>query len=213
MTDTWQSDTLLYFGRDPILRRHHHDEIAAHVGRAHELLALPDEQQLFAQLWGDDWQKRAHLRLVYAYQHSLVGAKRALPLLPKSKLLVGDLERLCASEAALGAHRIEWIVAHDTEHSVFAYERSTQAGERVVIVLNCTPLPRTNYRVGVRSPGMWHELLNTDAADFGGNGHGNFGGVEAAPVPSHDRPLSLNLTLPPLGALYLCPERQVERER
>ena len=61
---------------------------------------------------------------------------------------------------------------------------------------------RSNDRIGVTAPGLWRELLNTDAADFGGSGQGNFGAVEAAPVPAHGRELSLNVTLPPLGAVW-----------
>jgi 1,4-alpha-glucan branching enzyme len=53
--------------------------------------------------------------------------------------------------------------------------------------------------------GTWGEVLNTDAAAFGGSNHGNVGGVEASPVPAHRRPFSVNLALPPLGALFLKP--------
>jgi 1,4-alpha-glucan branching enzyme len=50
---------------------------------------------------------------------------------------------------------------------------------------------------------MWREILNTDAVEYGGSGQGNMGGVEASPVPSHGRPFSLDLTLPPLAAIFL----------
>ena len=56
-------------------------------------------------------------------------------------------------------------------------------------------------KIGVTAPGSWRELLNTDAVDFGGSGQGNFGVAEAAPVRAHGRELSLNATLPPLGAV------------
>jgi len=200
---SWLTDTLRYFGRDPIQRRLHHVEVAAHVTRRHEVLTLPDERTLFGQMWGDDWQKRAHMRLVYAYQYSLIGTKQSTPVLPKSKLLVGDLDRLLAREAALRSPNVEWIISGDADNSVFVYERSAGADDAMIVALNCTPVPRTNYRVGVREPNTWRELLNTDAVDYDGTGHGNLGGVEAAPVPANDRPLSLNLTLPPLGALFL----------
>jgi 1,4-alpha-glucan branching enzyme len=64
-------------------------------------------------------------------------------------------------------------------------------------------VPRTNYRVGVARAGTWREILNTDAVELGGSGHGNLGAVEATPVRSHGRAFSLNLTLPPLGAVFL----------
>jgi len=58
-------------------------------------------------------------------------------------------------------------------------------------------------RVGVTRPGLWSEILNTDARELGGSGHGNLGGVDAAPVRANDRPFSLTITVPPLGAVFL----------
>ena len=74
-------------------------------------------------------------------------------------------------------------------------------------LFNCTPVPRHDYRVGVPVGGRWREMLNTDAAAFGGSGMGNLGGVTADDVPCHGRPASLRLTLPPLAALYFAPAR------
>ena len=73
----------------------------------------------------------------------------------------------------------------------------------LLVVCNFTPVPRLNYRVGVPEFGYWEEILNSDALHFGGAGYGNFGGMEATPMPSHDRFHSLNLTLPPLGMIAL----------
>ena len=73
------------------------------------------------------------------------------------------------------------------------------------MVAHFTPLVRSNYRVGVPSGGMWRELLNSDAAIYGGSNVGNGGAVEAAPLVAHGRPYSLNLTLPPLGILVFKP--------
>jgi 1,4-alpha-glucan branching enzyme len=64
---------------------------------------------------------------------------------------------------------------------------------------NFTPVPRYNYRVGVSAGGHWDEVLNSDAPLYGGSGQGNFGGLEAAPVPSYGRPYTLTVTAPPLG--------------
>ena len=75
----------------------------------------------------------------------------------------------------------------------------------MLVVLNCTPVPRHDYRVGVPRGGVWREILNTDAAAFGGSGIGNLGTVIADDIPFHARPASLRLTLPPLAALYLAP--------
>lgn len=124
-------------------------------------------------------------------------------------LLVGELDRLYRSEPAL--HQLDcepggfhWLDADDLEHSVLIYERvGRDPADRILIALNFVPVVHANYRIGVPRPGRYRELLNTDAVELGGSGQGNFGGVEARPVRAHGRELSLSLTLPPLGALFL----------
>ncbi len=97
-----------------------------------------------------------------------------------------------------------WIDGSDAEHSVLAFVRQGEAGTApVVAVFNFTPVPRTNYRIGVPGGGYWREALNSDARHYGGSGMGNMGGVEASPLPLHGRSHSLALTLPPLAALFL----------
>jgi 1,4-alpha-glucan branching enzyme len=75
----------------------------------------------------------------------------------------------------------------------------------VLVVLNFTPVPRMGYRLGVSREGHWAEALNSDAAPYGGQGFGNYGGADTEAVPAHGHPQSLVLTLPPLGALFLTP--------
>jgi len=101
----------------------------------------------------------------------------------------------------------EWIDCNDTAASVISLLRKsrTPAGE-IVIVCNFTPVPRYGYRVGVPSGGFWRELLNSDAQEYGGSGMGNLGGVHADAQPTHGRPFSVSLTLPPLSALFLKSE-------
>lgn len=127
--------------------------------------------------------------------------------------LVRDLNRLYRDEPAL--HRrdhapegFRWVIGDDHRNSVFAYLRMD--GEPgfapLLVVLNMTPVPREGYRIGVPAdePGratVWRELLNTDAAAYGGGGRGNGGAVTSQVQPSHGWPQSLALTLPPLSAL------------
>jgi 1,4-alpha-glucan branching enzyme len=102
----------------------------------------------------------------------------------------------------------EWIDANDGERSVLSFLRKAKTNEDVILVVcNFTPVPRRNYRVGVPRGGSWRELLNSDAYEHGGAGFGNMGGVEASPIPFHGRSQSLNLTIPPLGAIFLKSER------
>jgi 1,4-alpha-glucan branching enzyme len=99
----------------------------------------------------------------------------------------------------------EWIDSNDNESSVLAFLRKS-GGSMVLVVCNFTPLLRTDYRVGVPRGGYWRERLNSDAVEYGGSGVGNFGGVEAAPLPAHGRFHSLALRLPPLGVLFFTPD-------
>jgi 1,4-alpha-glucan branching enzyme len=242
----WMHDTLGYFGLDPITRSAHHNQLTfrgLYAFAEHFLLPLSHDEvvhgkrALLEKMPGDDWQKFATLRLLYAYQWTQPGAKllfmggefgqrnewshnrsldwhllRQSPLHGQLQLLVGDLNRLYRSEPALHERDtepegFEWIAANDAETSVYAYLRLGRDRERPILaIFNCTPVPRFNYRLGIPGPGIWFEILNTDGEGFGGSNHGNLGGVEATPVPSHGRPYSLNLTLPPLGAVFLQPK-------
>jgi 1,4-alpha-glucan branching enzyme len=122
---------------------------------------------------------------------------------------VRDLNHLYSSELAL--HELdcdpagfEWIDANDTDNSVLSFVRKAKSSDEVVLaMLNFTPVVRTGYRVGVPRGGYWKELLNSDAKDYSGSGAGNMGGLKAAHIPSHGRPNSLLLTLPPLSAIFL----------
>src|SRR5881392_3765876 len=124
--------------------------------------------------------------------------------------LVADLNELCRSETPLHqldteAAGFEWVDANDSNQSVASYLRKDRAGEPVLVVLNYTPLVRTGYRVGGPRGGEWRELFNSEAAVYGGTGVGNYGTVHAQAIASHGRQQSLELKLPPLGALFLKP--------
>jgi 1,4-alpha-glucan branching enzyme len=197
---------------------------------------------LINKMAGDDWQKFANLRLLYGYMWAQTGKKilfmggefaqrrewnhdasldwhlMEAPAHAAIARLVGTLNHLYRSEPALHVRDCEpggldWVDANDADNSVYAFLRkSADPDDTILVILNCTPLPRFNYRVGVDAEGHWSELLNTNAETFGGSGHGNFGGLDAYPVPKHGRRFSLNLTLPPLGVLYLKRDKSVRGE-
>jgi 1,4-alpha-glucan branching enzyme len=187
---------------------------------------------LAGKMPGDTWQQFANLRALFGYMWSHPGKKLLFMggefgqrrewaheselewwvlQYPEHSCLrnwVGDLNRVYRAERAL--HEVdfdqsgfEWIDCHDAEESVLAYLRRARNGEAVAVVCNFTPVPRTNYVLGVPAGGFWRELLNSDAPIYGGSGVGNYGGVEAAPVPAHGRMHSITITLPPLGVIYL----------
>jgi 1,4-alpha-glucan branching enzyme len=97
----------------------------------------------------------------------------------------------------------EWIDAGNAEQSVVAFVRKSRSGPPVLVVTNFTPVPRQNFLIGVPQRGVWRELLNSDALEYGGSGWGNLGSVESVPVSSHGRTDSLNLQLPPLATIML----------
>jgi 1,4-alpha-glucan branching enzyme len=98
----------------------------------------------------------------------------------------------------------EWVDCTDWQSSVIAFLRKPRgAGAPVLVACNLTPMPRSNYVLGVPSGGFWEEILNSDSRDYGGAGWGNLGGVESAPIGMHGRENSISLTLPPLSTLIL----------
>jgi 1,4-alpha-glucan branching enzyme len=236
----WMHDTLAYLAHEPVHRKYHHGQLTFRMIYAFsENFVLPlshDEVvygkgSLLAKMPGDDWQKRANLRLLYGYMYTQPGKKllfmggefgqwsewnhdasldwHLLDELPHSMLLrwVRDLNTLYRGEPAL--HQLDtspagfgWIDCNDAEQSVLVYLRRARSSSDVIIVAcNFTPLPRRNYRIGVPAPGRWEEILNSDAPLYGGSGQGNLGGVVSVPVPWHGRVQSINVTLPPLGVV------------
>ena len=192
---------------------------------------------LLNKMPGDVWQKLANLRLLFGHMYAqpgkkllFMGAELAawrewdhdssldwhlleVPAHAGIAHWLEDLNRLYAQEPAL--HELdcvpegfEWIDGSDAEHSVIAFlRRGKTLGRAVAVVFNFTPVPRQEYRIGVPEPGLWKEILNSDAAEYGGSGVGNLGGVETAPIPTHGRPQSVALSLPPLGVLFLQREK------
>jgi len=238
----WMHDTLLYFEKDPVHRKYHHGTLTFRMIYAfNENFVLPlshDEVvhgkgSLIGKMPGDEWQRFAGLRLLYAYMWSQPGKKLLFmgsefgqvsewrhdtslewhvlqyPNHAGVQRFLQDLNRRYRSEPALyerdfDSSGFEWIDANDAENSVLSYLRhGSRPEDTILAVLNLTPIPRFNYRVGVPVGGYWEEIVNSDATQYWGSGMGNLGGVDSAPVPFHGRPHSLALTLPPLSALFL----------
>ncbi|HXI51203.1 MAG TPA: 1,4-alpha-glucan branching protein GlgB [Candidatus Saccharimonadales bacterium] len=120
---------------------------------------------------------------------------------------VEDLNRLYRQEPALWETDYDmdgfyWMDCSDHEHSVLSFVRQCPAKEnRLLVVLNLTPIPRPGYRVGLPHGGHWREALNSDSAIYGGSNCGNFGGVYAEEHRMHHQPYSAPLYLPPMSVL------------
>jgi 1,4-alpha-glucan branching enzyme len=193
------------------------------------------KSSLLAKMPGSDLQKFANLRLLFGFMFAQPGKKlifmggefgqwqewnhdesldwHLLSYSPHQNLQkwIADLNKLYRAEKAL--HELDcepggfnWIDCKDIDHSTLSILRkSSISDDEIIVVLNFTPVPLFNYRIGAPREGEWVELLNSDAREYGGSGYGNQGKTLAESKPFHGQHYSLNLTLPPLGAVFLKP--------
>jgi 1,4-alpha-glucan branching enzyme len=196
------------------------------------------KRSLIAKMPGDRWQGFANLRAYFAFMWAHPGKKLlfmggeiaqerewnhdgelawaalADPAHAGIQALVRDLNGLYQREGALhhgdaDPAGFEWVVGDDAANSVFVFTRRSRHGAApILFAINLTPVARYDYRVGVESAGEWRELLNTDAAVYGGGNVGNLGVIATQNMPAHGRAASLSLTLPPLGAIFLRHESE-----
>jgi 1,4-alpha-glucan branching enzyme len=126
---------------------------------------------------------------------------------------VQDLNKLYLAAPALWQADYDtagfyWVDCTDHENSVYSFVRqNSERTSEVMVILNLTPVLRPNYRIGLPRPGRWREVLNSDAAIYGGGNIGNFGGVVSADFKCHNHPYSAEFTLPPLSVMAFTPER------
>lgn len=193
------------------------------------------KKSLLDKMPGDDWQRFANLRALYGHMWGHPGKKmlfmggeigqwwewnhddslqwHLLEFPPHRGLqqYIADLNRLYQTERAL--HEVDfdwqgfqWIDLHDSDNSTLTYIRFAQdRNDLIVCAGNFTPVPRERYRMGVPRGGYYRELLNSDSELYGGSNMGNGGGAQADPIPWHDQPFSLLVTLPPLSVVFFKP--------
>jgi 1,4-alpha-glucan branching enzyme len=216
--------SMLYAFTENFLLPFSHDEVVH--GKGSMLTKMP----------GDEWQRFANLRLLYTYMYTHPGKKllfmgcefgqgtewgsaRTLdwyvldyPVHQGLQAAVKDLNQLYHHSPALYHYEFEWqgfewIDCHDAEQSVLSFLRKN-GDELLIIVVNFTPIPRHDYRIGVPEPGVYREIFNSDSALYGGS---NLGNGTIPPVaenrPWMNRPYSISLTLPPLAGIILRSER------
>jgi 1,4-alpha-glucan branching enzyme len=125
---------------------------------------------------------------------------------------VGALNRTYRETAALwqlddDASGFEWVEGGAANENVIAFVRYDRERRPLLCVVNFAGRPHEGFRLGLPSAGRWREVLNSDAAEFGGSGVGNLGGVDATDDPWSGRPASAVFTLPPLAAVWFSLER------
>ena len=184
---------------------------------------------LIDQMPGDEWQRFSNLRLLFGYQYTTPGKTLIFmggefgqwkewnhdlqldwgllqhPLHAGLRLFMGDLNRIVKEHPALYELDCEpagfsWISADDAASSIYSFCRHARHGrETVAVVMNLTPMPRGDYRIGVPRAGFYKEIINSDAATYGGGNLGNVGGVHSEQIPCHGQPQSIKIMLPPLA--------------
>ena len=193
------------------------------------------KRSMLEKMPGDLWQKHANLRALYGYMFGHPGKKLLFmggefgqlrewhhdssldwhlltePLHEGLRRWVRDLNLTYRRERSLHevdfeAPGFDWIDCHDSENSVVSMlRRARDPREFTVMVVNFTPVPRPGYRIGVPAAGWYREVLNSDAAMYGGSNMGNRGGVHSDPIAAHGHDQSLSLVVPPLGFVLLKP--------
>jgi 1,4-alpha-glucan branching enzyme len=239
----WMNDTLSYFEEDPINRSYHHHALtfsAVYAFTENFILPFSHDEVVHGKgsmpekMPGDDWQKFANQRLLYAYMYAHPGKKLQFMGLEYGQwpewnfddslswdqanfmphrglqLMQRDLNHLYKDEPAL--HEVDfdeagfqWVDCNDAAQSVLSFIRRDKNGGEVVVVLNLTPVPRENYRLGVPQAGMYQEILNTDAEAYGGSNIRN-ADVAADEQPWMDQTHSISMTLPPLSCVIFKPK-------
>lgn len=237
----WMNDTLEYIQKDPVYRKYHHHKLTFSMMYAFsENFVLPfshDEvvhlkKAMLTKMPGDDWQRFANLRLLYAYQYAHPGKKllfmgsefgqwaewnseeelhwSLLQSQPHAQLkeLVQSLNQIYRKtnslfEVDFDWTGFQWIDLHDADHSILSFARFSKNRERhVICIFNFTPVVHHEYRVGVPESGRYKTLINTDEHRYGGSGIGAEV-YDSMEGEMHGQPAYLQLMLPPLAAILL----------
>ena len=189
---------------------------------------------LINKMPGDEWQKFANVRTLFGYMFAHPGKKLHFMGMELGQwkewnhessldwhlldfeshkglqFFMKDLNSVYRRFPALyendfSSEGFQWIDANDSKNSILSFVRYDKKKEHpVIVVVNLTPVPRHNYRIGVPEDTKWMEILNSDATQYGGSGTGNFGGVAANPVTYHGEDQSINIMLPPLGIVMFA---------
>ena len=236
----WMNDILRYFSLDPVFRQYHHNDVTFSMLYAFtENFMLPfshDEVvhgkgSMLSKMPGDDWQKFANLRGLYAFMYGHPGKKLLFMgcefgqrrewtheesldwhLLEHEshrglQRCVRDLNRLYRSEPALYERDsewtgFEWIDCTDWQSNLISFLRRGQdPKETLIFVCNFAPVARNGYDIGAPEGGVWREIFNTDSSLYWGCDVGNQGAVTALAETKHGRPAKLSITIPPLGVV------------
>ncbi len=185
---------------------------------------------LLTKMPGDEWQKFANLRLLFTFMFTYPGKKLLFmgcefaqgiewnfnqtldwytleyPLHKGIQTLVKDLNHMYVQHPSLFQHDFDnkgfdWVDCNDNDKSIISFVRKSD-NESLLVILNFTPIPRENYRIGVAESGVYSEIFNSDSEYYAGSNMGN-NPISSEVTPWMNQQHSINLTIPPLAALVL----------
>lgn len=238
----WMHDTLEYFSKDPVYRKHHQNTITFSSNYAFSenfMLPLSHDEVVYgkgsilSKMPGDEWNKFANIRTLYSYMFAHPGSKLIFMggefgqgtewnhdssldwhLIDSDRHrqvqeTLKELNKLYRNEPALyekafSSEGFEWIDINDEENSIISFIRKgNDPKDNLLIICNFIPVPRENYRIGVKEESEWKEIFNSDEERFGGSNVKNMDTITSQPLPAHRKDFSLALTIPPLGVIFL----------
>ena len=191
------------------------------------------KNSIIGRMPGDEWQRFANLRLLYGYMFTHPGTKlnfmgcefgqynewnfqssldwNLLEFEPhkNTQNFVKDLNAFYRTTPSLYEKGFindgfEWINYSDSHNSVISYMRKGNNPENdVIVICNFTPTVLPNYRIGIPRTGKIEEIFNSDALKYGGSGVTNTQDITISEMPWNEKPLSVEINLPPLGIVVL----------
>ena len=239
----WMHDTLEYLHEEPINRKWHHNEITFSMVYAyseHYVLPISHDEvvygkgSLYGKMPGDDWQKLAGVRSMFAYQWAHPGKKLSFmgnelaqwgewdhdasidwdclnwQEHRQVQTMVADLNAFYKAHPALWSQDFDpagfqWLTSDDADHNTLSFLRIGTKGETLAVVVNFSGEAWSDYQVALPTGGKWTEVFTTDDAKYGGSDIHN-GTFEAVEGEYHSRPFSAKITVPALGVVFLKPE-------
>ena len=236
----WMHDSLEYFAKEPVYRKHHQNDLTFSLNYAFTenfMLPLSHDEVVYGKkaivdkMPGDEWQRFANLRLLYSFMYTHPGTKLLFQggefgqtsewnfqtsldwhllqydVHKGAQSLVKDLNKFYKKEKALfekqfSTEGFEWIDHGDHQNSVLSYIRKGEnEKDNLIIVLNLTPVPRENYRIGLPKSGSLKQVFNSDDKKYYGTGEYKNTKLTAEEKEWNNRQHSLELTLPPLSMI------------
>ena len=238
----WMHDTLDYFKLDPLMRQFHQDKFTFSMMYYYDenfMLPLSHDEvvhgksPMIYKMPGDEWQKFANLRLLYAYMWTHPGARllfmgnefgQTTEWNYKSELnwellqydahrgvkdCITDLNRIIREENALHFHQFsqegfEWVDLGHRQESVIVFKRKGKHNnDDLLIILNMTPVVRLDWEIEVSGKKYKTEIFNSDKTEYWGTGQVFNPDIRSELLDAKHKRYRLRINIPALSAIVI----------